>query len=180
MGGAEWTGAQRLDRDSGGYGYRSAPMPSLCQRLSVGDVTQTGEIQVAGASPERRTLARSAMRFRCPTCVTETADCQCPSCGLDFDWNDALLSVAEARAAAVALGHPTRRAIIGALRELGEGSPRELARVIGVPLNHATYHVKVLASGMEPAAVVKVRTKQVRGARQGFYRLTEGWAGRKG
>jgi DNA-binding transcriptional ArsR family regulator len=85
------------------------------------------------------------------------------------------VTVPNAMAAAVALGHPTRRAIIAALSELGEASPRELARATGVPLNHATYHVKVLSLRVRPAAIVKVRSRQVRGATQGFYRLAAGW-----
>ncbi len=116
------------------------------------------------------------MKFRCPKCATEAPRWRCPSCGFKFGWDDALINIADATSAAIALDHSTRRAIIAALTELGEASPRELAQVIGVPLNHATYHVKVLASGMKPAAVVKVRTRQVRGARQGFYRLTKDWA----
>jgi hypothetical protein len=44
-----------------------------------------------------------------------------------------------------------------------------------VPLNHATYHVKVLSLKVKPAAIVKVRSRQVRGATQGFYRLAPGW-----
>src|SRR5882724_213935 len=67
-----------------------------------------------------------------------------------------------------ALGHPLRRQI---LRKMigasGETSPRELAATLGQPLSALSYHVRVLA---ECGAIKLVRTKQIRGSTQHFYR----------
>ncbi len=69
-----------------------------------------------------------------------------------------------------ALGHPMRRQI---LREmLGEPqeevSPRELAARLSQQLSALSYHVRVLN---ECNAVELVRTEQVRGSTQHFYRV---------
>lgn len=67
-----------------------------------------------------------------------------------------------------ALGHPLRRRIlrqmIGKKRET---SPRELAIGLDEPLSALSYHVRVLA---ECGAIKLVRTKQIRGSTQHFYR----------
>jgi DNA-binding transcriptional ArsR family regulator len=67
-----------------------------------------------------------------------------------------------------ALGHPLRRRI---LRMMigggGEISPRELSAGLDEPLSALSYHVRVLA---ECKAVKLVRTKQIRGSTQHFYR----------
>jgi DNA-binding transcriptional ArsR family regulator len=67
-----------------------------------------------------------------------------------------------------ALGHPLRRRIlrqmIGKNREI---SPRELAISLDEPLSALSYHVRVLA---ECGAIKLVRTKQIRGSTQHFYR----------
>ena len=75
-----------------------------------------------------------------------------------------------------ALGHPMRRLI---LREMldrgGEVSPRELAAKLGEQLSALSYHVRVLA---ECRAIELVRTEQIRGSTQHFYRpaVKAGWA----
>jgi DNA-binding transcriptional ArsR family regulator len=67
-----------------------------------------------------------------------------------------------------ALGHPLRRQI---LRKMigarSETSPRELAASLEQPLSALSYHVRVLA---ECGAIRLVRTKQIRGSTQHFYR----------
>ncbi|HEX8751845.1 MAG TPA: helix-turn-helix domain-containing protein [Solirubrobacterales bacterium] len=67
-----------------------------------------------------------------------------------------------------ALRHPLRRTI---LEELAGGrtvgSPRELADDLGAPLSNVSYHFRVLA---ECDAIDLVRTRQVRGSVQHFYR----------
>ena len=67
-----------------------------------------------------------------------------------------------------ALAHPLRRRI---LRRMigggGETSPRDLAAELGEPLSALSYHVRVLA---ECGALKLVRTKQIRGSTQHFYR----------
>jgi DNA-binding transcriptional ArsR family regulator len=67
-----------------------------------------------------------------------------------------------------ALGHPLRRRI---LRKMigtrGETSPRQLAAELEEPLSALSYHVRVLA---ECGAIKLVRTKQIRGSTQHFYR----------
>ena len=67
-----------------------------------------------------------------------------------------------------ALAHPLRRRIlrrmIGGGREI---SPRDLATELDEPLSALSYHVRVLA---ECGAVRLVRTKQIRGSTQHFYR----------
>jgi DNA-binding transcriptional ArsR family regulator len=75
----------------------------------------------------------------------------------------------------VALRHPTRRRV---LREMADGepiSPRELSRLLDLPLSNISYHVRVLAGC---GAVVLVGTEPVRGSMQHFYRsaLDSPWA----
>lgn len=69
----------------------------------------------------------------------------------------------------IALAHPLRR---GILREMiagkSESSPRELALDLEQPLSRLSYHVRVLA---ERGALELVRTKQIRGSTEHFYRL---------
>ena len=48
-------------------------------------------------------------------------------------------------------------------------SPLELAASLGVPLSKLSYHVRVLS---KCGAVKLVRTKQIRGSTQHFYRAT--------
>jgi DNA-binding transcriptional ArsR family regulator len=75
-----------------------------------------------------------------------------------------------------ALGHPMRRRI---LREMlgqpAEVSPRELASTLSEPLSALSYHVRVLA---ECEAIELVRTRQIRGSTQHFYRavVDASWA----
>jgi len=67
-----------------------------------------------------------------------------------------------------ALGHPMRRRILREmLDEGGEVSPRELAAKLSEQLSALSYHVRVLA---ECRAVELVRTEQIRGSTQHFYR----------
>jgi DNA-binding transcriptional ArsR family regulator len=75
-----------------------------------------------------------------------------------------------------ALGHPMRRRV---LREMldssGEISPRELAAKLSEQLSALSYHVRVLA---ECGAIELVRTEQIRGSTQHFYRavVKSSWA----
>ena len=75
-----------------------------------------------------------------------------------------------------ALGHPMRRQI---LREMvdrrEEVSPRELALKLRHQLSALSYHVRVLA---ECGAIELVRTEQIRGSTQHFYRavVKSAWA----
>jgi DNA-binding transcriptional ArsR family regulator len=75
-----------------------------------------------------------------------------------------------------ALGHPMRRRV---LREMldggGEMSPREMADKLCEQLSALSYHVRVLA---ECGAVELVRTEQIRGSTQHFYRamVKANWA----
>lgn len=70
----------------------------------------------------------------------------------------------------VALAHPLRREVLRRLiKEDSELSPRELAASLEVPLSKLSYHVRVLA---KCGAVKLVRTKQIRGSTQHFYRVT--------
>ncbi len=67
-----------------------------------------------------------------------------------------------------ALGHPLRRRILRKMLEEGvQISPRELAIDLDEPLSALSYHVRVLA---ECEAIKLVRTKQIRGSTQHFYR----------
>lgn len=70
----------------------------------------------------------------------------------------------------VALAHPLRREILRKLIEdERELSPRELADELSQPLSKLSYHVRVLA---KCSTVKLVRTKQIRGSTQHFYRAT--------
>jgi len=69
-----------------------------------------------------------------------------------------------------ALGHPLRRRVLRKmLAEERLISPRELAADLDEPLSALSYHVRVLA---ECGAAKLVRTKQIRGSTQHFYRAT--------
>ncbi len=75
----------------------------------------------------------------------------------------------------VALKHPLRREI---LQEMAGGkptSPRELATTLKHPLSNVSYHVRVL---VDCGVLTLVRTRQVRGSTQHFYRSTikDEWA----
>jgi DNA-binding transcriptional ArsR family regulator len=75
-----------------------------------------------------------------------------------------------------ALGHPMRRRILRAMLDGGgEISPRELAAKLSEQLSALSYHVRVLA---ECRAVELVRTEQIRGSTQHFYRpvVKASWA----
>ena len=75
-----------------------------------------------------------------------------------------------------ALGHPLRREILRTmLASAAEISPRELSGKLDEPLSALSYHVRVLA---ECDAVELVRTRQIRGSTQHFYRavVKEPWA----
>jgi DNA-binding transcriptional ArsR family regulator len=75
-----------------------------------------------------------------------------------------------------ALGHPLRREILRTmLAGEAEISPRELSGKLEEPLSALSYHVRVLA---ECDAVELVRTRQIRGSTQHFYRpvVKEPWA----
>lgn len=75
-----------------------------------------------------------------------------------------------------ALGHPMRRRILRELLDApGEVSPRELADELSEQLSALSYHVRVLA---ECGAVELVRTEQIRGSTQHFYRavVKANWA----
>jgi DNA-binding transcriptional ArsR family regulator len=75
-----------------------------------------------------------------------------------------------------ALGHPLRRRVLREMLDAGgEISPRELAQSLTEQLSALSYHVRVLA---ECGAIELVRTEQIRGSTQHFYRsiLNESWA----
>jgi DNA-binding transcriptional ArsR family regulator len=75
-----------------------------------------------------------------------------------------------------ALGHPMRRQILREMLETsGEVSPRELSARLSQQLSALSYHVRVLA---ECRAVELVRTEQIRGSTQHFYRpvVKANWA----
>jgi DNA-binding transcriptional ArsR family regulator len=67
-----------------------------------------------------------------------------------------------------ALAHPLRWRILQTLN-LRTASPSELAGELGAPLPNIAYHVKVLARN---DAIELVKTEQVRGALEHFYRAT--------
>jgi len=68
-----------------------------------------------------------------------------------------------------ALGHPMRRRILREMLDASEEvSPRELAAKLSEQLSALSYHVRVLA---ECRAVELVRTQQIRGSTQHFYRV---------
>ncbi len=67
-----------------------------------------------------------------------------------------------------ALGHPLRRALLREMLDCGgEVSPRELALGLYAELSTLSYHVRLLA---ECGAIRLVRTEQVHGSTQHFYR----------
>src|SRR4051794_11210507 len=67
-----------------------------------------------------------------------------------------------------ALGHPLRRRILRTMiAGERETSPRQLSSSLDEPLSALSYHVRVLA---ECKAIELVRTGQVRGSTQHFYR----------
>ena len=75
-----------------------------------------------------------------------------------------------------ALGHPMRRQILRAMLDMSEEvSPRELAAKLSQQLSALSYHVRVLA---ECGAIELVRTEQIRGSTQHFYRavVKANWA----
>lgn len=75
-----------------------------------------------------------------------------------------------------ALGHPMRRQILREMIDRSEEvSPRELAAKLSQQLSALSYHVRVLA---ECRAVELVRTEQIRGSTQHFYRavVKANWA----
>jgi DNA-binding transcriptional ArsR family regulator len=75
----------------------------------------------------------------------------------------------------LALRHPLRRQILHLLAGREPRSPRELADILEQPLSNVSYHVRILA---DCGAVKLVRTRQVRGSTQHFYRSSIGpeWA----
>ncbi|MFL5901415.1 MAG: helix-turn-helix domain-containing protein [Solirubrobacterales bacterium] len=76
----------------------------------------------------------------------------------------------------LALSHPLRRRILRAMiKDEAEISPRDLSLGLGEPLSRLSYHVRILAWC---DAIELVRTEQVRGSMQHFYRLIvdERWA----
>lgn len=75
-----------------------------------------------------------------------------------------------------ALGHPMRRQILRAMLGTSEEvSPRELSAELSQQLSALSYHVRVLA---ECRAIELVRTEQIRGSTQHFYRavVKANWA----
>lgn len=75
-----------------------------------------------------------------------------------------------------ALGHPLRRQILREMIDTSEEvSPRELAAKLSEQLSALSYHVRVLA---ECNAIELVRTEQIRGSTQHFYRaiVKASWA----
>jgi DNA-binding transcriptional ArsR family regulator len=67
-----------------------------------------------------------------------------------------------------ALGHPMRRRILREMLDTAEElSPRELAIKLSEQLSALSYHVRVLA---ECKTIELIRTQQIRGSTQHFYR----------
>jgi len=75
----------------------------------------------------------------------------------------------------VALRHPLRREILKQMVGGKPISPRELATILEHPLSNVSYHVRVL---VECHVLTLVRTRQVRGSTQHFYRsmVKDEWA----
>ena len=75
----------------------------------------------------------------------------------------------------MALKHELRRKILRLMSDRRKASPCELAKELGEKLSNVAYHVRVLAAS---GALKPVGSKQVRGARQHFYRwsLKPKWA----
>lgn len=65
-----------------------------------------------------------------------------------------------------AIGHPLRQKILALLNE-AEASPSDIAASLDEPVGNVAYHVKIL---LEYEAIELVRTAQVRGAVEHFYR----------
>ena len=70
---------------------------------------------------------------------------------------------------AKALSHPLRQRILERLSVDGEASPTQIARLLDAPLPNVAYHVRIL---VELDCVELVRTRQVRGALEHYYRAT--------
>ena len=70
---------------------------------------------------------------------------------------------------AKALSHPLRQRILERLSADGEASPTELARRLDERLPNVAYHVRIL---VELDCLELVRTRQVRGALEHYYRAT--------
>jgi DNA-binding transcriptional ArsR family regulator len=71
---------------------------------------------------------------------------------------------------AKALSHPLRQRILERLSVSGdETSPTQLARLLDAPLPNVAYHVRIL---FELDCIELVRTRQVRGALEHYYRAT--------
>jgi DNA-binding transcriptional ArsR family regulator len=70
---------------------------------------------------------------------------------------------------AKALSHPLRQRILERLSVDGEATPNQIARLLDAPLANVAYHVRVL---LELDCVELVRTRQVRGALEHYYRAT--------
>src|SRR3954462_2219685 len=68
---------------------------------------------------------------------------------------------------AKALSHPLRQRILERLSVGGEASPTQIARLLDARLPHVAYHVHVL---LELNCIELVRTRQVRGALEHYYR----------
>ena len=68
---------------------------------------------------------------------------------------------------AKALSHPLRRRILERLSAGGDVSPTQLARLLDAPVPNVAYHVRVL---LQLDCVELVRTRQVRGATEHYYR----------
>jgi DNA-binding transcriptional ArsR family regulator len=69
----------------------------------------------------------------------------------------------------LALQHTLRRRILRQMLGHEAISPREISDALDLPLSNVSYHVRVLA---DCAAVSLVRTRQVRGSVQHFYRCS--------
>jgi len=76
---------------------------------------------------------------------------------------------------AKALSHPLRQRILERLSVGGQASPIQIARLLDAPLPNVAYHVRVL---LELDCVELVRTRQVRGALEHYYRaIAHPWLG---
>jgi DNA-binding transcriptional ArsR family regulator len=75
----------------------------------------------------------------------------------------------------VALRHPLRRQILQEMEGGEPASPRDLATALKHPLSNVSYHVRVL---VDCGVLTLVRTRQVRGSTQHFYRssVEDEWA----
>jgi DNA-binding transcriptional ArsR family regulator len=81
-------------------------------------------------------------------------------------------SLSPMRRLSIALGHPLRIRILSAL-VAGEGSATTLSRQFGdVTVGDVSYHLGVLADDCD--LIERVRSRQVRGALESFFRLKSG------